>query len=51
LLTQPAATPTDSLPAQGRGEGPFALTLRGTQAATFDLAHTHGVPIEVVANT
>jgi hypothetical protein len=51
LLTQPVAAPADSVPAPSRGAGPFALTLRGTRATTFDLAHTHGVPIEVVVNT
>lgn len=52
LLTQPADVPeSDALRArlQARGAGPFALTLRGTQAATFDLGRTHSVPIDVVA--
>ncbi len=47
LLTQPAADPLPAGPRSGSG-GPIALTLRGNQAITFDLAHTHGVPIEVV---
>jgi len=32
-----------------RGEGPFALTLRGERATAFDPALTHGVPIDLVA--
>lgn len=32
-----------------RGEGPFALTLRGARIAAFDPALTHGVPIDLVA--
>jgi len=32
-----------------RGEGPFALTLRGERATAFDPGLTHGVPIDLVA--
>ncbi len=31
------------------GEGPFALTLRGARATSFDPALAHGVPIDLVA--
>jgi len=51
-LAMPADTSNSALSARlgSRGEGPFALALRGrNQHRTFDLGLSHGAPIDLVA--